>query len=48
MTIITYRILKLESMIEKLVMTNHPFFTVNTFSKISSFAYINSVVMQHL
>ena len=41
MTTIAYRILKLESMIKKLIMANHRFFAVITFSEINSFAYIN-------
>ena len=40
--------LKFESMIEKLIMANYTFFTAINFSRINSFAYINSIVMQHL
>ena len=46
MTNITDRILK--SMIKKPVVSNCTFFTVTTVSNINSFAYINSIVMQHL
>ena len=48
MTTIAYRILKFESMIKKAVMANHTLFGVVTFSNINSFAYINSIVTQHL
>ena len=47
-TTIAYRILKIESMIKKPIMANHVFFAAVTFSKINSFAYINSFVIQHL
>ena len=47
MTTIAYRILKFESMIKKLIVANHAFFTAITFSKINSFAYINSIVIYH-
>ena len=48
MTTIAYRIFKFESVIKKSIVTNHTFFAVVTFSKINSFAYINSIVIQHL
>ena len=48
MTTIEYRILKFESVITKTIVLNHAFFAVLTFSKIDSFAFINSIVMQHL
>ena len=48
MTTITYIILKVESMIKKPIMTNHTFFAVVTFSKINSFTYINSILIEHL
>ena len=40
----TSRILIFKSIIENPVVTNHTFFTVITFWKINSFAYINSIV----
>ena len=46
MTAIACRILKIESMIKKPIVTNHAFFPVFTFS--NSFAYINSIIIQHL
>ena len=45
MTTITYIILKVESMIKKPIVANHTFFAVVTFNKISSFAYINSIII---
>ena len=48
MATLAYRILKFEPMIKKLIVTNHAFFTGITFSRINSFAYINSIVIQHL
>ena len=45
---IANRILKFKPMIKKPIMTNHTFFAVVTFSKISSFADINSIVIQCL
>ena len=48
MTTIAYRILEFESIIKKLIITNHKFFAVATFSKISSFTCINSIAIQHL
>ena len=49
MVTITYRILKFESpMIKKPKAANHAFFTLITFRKINSFAYINSILTQHL
>ena len=48
MATIVYRILKFESMIEKPIMANQTFFAAVTFSKINSFAYINSIVIQQL
>ena len=35
-------------MIKKEIVTNHAFFAAITFSKITFFAYINSIVTQHL
>ena len=43
MATIAYRILKFESTIKKPIVANHAFFTSITFSRISSFTYINSV-----
>ena len=48
MATIAYRILKFEFMIKKPIVENHAFFTSITFSKINSFTYINSIVIQHL
>ena len=48
MKTIAYRILKLESMIKKLIMKNHTFFAVATFSKTNSFPYINSIVIHQI
>ena len=48
MTTIAYRILEFESMIKKEVVTNHVLFAFVTFSDISSSAYINSTIIQHL
>ena len=48
MATIAYRILKFESMIKILIVTNDAFFTFITFSKTISFGYIKSFVMQHL
>ena len=45
MTTIAYRIFKYEYVIKK---PNHTFFAVVTFSKTNFFAYINSVIIQHL
>ena len=45
---IIYKILKFEPLIKKLTVTNHTFFAVVTFSRINSFAYIDSAVIQHL
>ena len=42
MTTITYIILKVESMIKKLIVENHTFFAIVTLSKINSF-YRNTV-----
>ena len=47
MATIAYRILKFESMIKKRIVANHAWF-VSTFSKVNSFAYINSIAIQHL
>ena len=46
MTIFTYRTLKFEPMIKKALVTNYTFFIA--FSNINFFAYIISIVMQHL
>ena len=48
MTAIVYIILKLKSMIKKPIKANHAFFAVVTFSKITSFVCINSIVIEHL
>ena len=48
MTNIAYRILKLEPMIKKTIVTNYAFFTAFTYRRINSFAYINSIVIHHL
>ena len=48
MTTIGHRILKFESMIKKLKITNHKFFAFATLSKNNSCACINSIVTQHL
>ena len=48
MTTIKHIILKVESLIKKLIVTNHTFFGVATLSKNNSFAYINSITIQHL
>ena len=48
MTTIVNIILKFESMIKKPLIANHAFFAVVTFSKINSFAHINSIVIQRL
>ena len=45
MKAITNRILKFELMIKKSIVTNHTF-VVAIFSRISSFTYINSIVIQ--
>ena len=45
---ITNMILKFKPMIKKTIMKNYTFFAVFTFSKINSFAYINSIIMQDL
>ena len=41
-------LLNFESMIKKLIVANHAFFTSITFSGINSLTYINSTVIQHL
>ena len=48
MTTIAYRILKFKPMIKKPIVAYHAFFAVATFSKVSYFAYINFIVIQHL
>ena len=48
MAAIAFKILKFEFMIEKTRITNHALFAIVTFGEISSFAYINSIVIQHL
>ena len=48
MTAISYIILKFETMIKKPTVAYHAFFTFITFNKIDSFAYINSIIIQHL
>ena len=45
---ITHIVLKFEFIIKKPIVENHTFFAVVTFSKINSFAYIHSMVVQHL
>ena len=37
-----------ESMIKERIVANYTFFTSITFTRINSFAYINSVVIQNL
>ena len=44
----TYRILKFEPMIKKVIVTNHTLFDAVTFRNISSFAYIDSIVIENL
>ena len=46
--IAVYIVLKFKSVIKKQIMTNYTFFTVVTFSKITSFSHINSIIIQHL
>ena len=48
MTTNAYIILKFESIIKKPIVANHTFFTSIAFSKINSFAYINSIVIRNL
>ena len=48
MTTIKDRIFKFEPIIEKPIVANHTFFTDITFSRINSFTYINSIVIQQL
>ena len=48
MTAITCIILKFESMTKKPIMENPTLFTFVAFGKINSFAYISSIVIQHL
>ena len=48
MVTISYRILKFEPMIKEAIVTNQAFFTAITVSKINSFTYIDSIVIQHL
>ena len=45
---IAYRIVKIENTIIKPIVTNHALFAVVTFSRIKSFAYVNSILIQHL
>ena len=44
----TYIMLKIKRIIEKPIVLNHTFFAVATFTRMNSFAYINSFVIQHL
>ena len=48
MTTITNITLTVESMIKNPIVRSHTFFGVVTFSKINSFAYINSTGLQNL
>ena len=48
MTTVTDRMLKFKRIIKKPIVANIKFFTDVTFSRIISFAYINSFVIQHL
>ena len=48
MATIAHIMLKVECMIRKSIVGNHAFFAVVTFNKISSFAYINFIVIKHL
>ena len=49
MTNITDRMLKFKPMIKEPIVTNHTFFFAAViFSRINSFAYINSFVIQNL
>ena len=48
MTTVACRILKFESMTKKSIVENHVFFTFITFSRVNSFAYINSFVTYYL
>ena len=45
---IAYRILKFDSLIKNPIVANHALFTAITFSRINSFAYINSIVIQYM
>ena len=45
---IAYRICKIENTIIKPIVTNQALFAVVTFSRIKSFAYVNSILIQHL
>ena len=47
MTAIANIMLKFQPILKKTIMTNHTFFAVVTFRKISYFAYTNSIVIQH-
>ena len=47
MASIAYRTMKYESMIWKRMVENHEFFASVPFRGINSFAYINSITMQH-
>ena len=47
-TTIAHRILKFEPMVKKPKVAYHAFLTSITFSRINSFAFINSIVTQHL
>ena len=48
MTASAYRTPKVETMFKKPIVTSHAFFTAITFSRINSFTYINSTVIQDL
>ena len=47
-TTITNIVSTFEHRIKKIIVANHKLFTVITFSRINSFAYINSRIIQHL
>ena len=48
MVTIINKILKFKTVIKKPILANYAFFTVITFSNINPFAYISSIVIQHL
>ena len=48
MATIAYRILKFEYMVKKPIVPNHGLFYFITFSRVNSFPYIISIVVQHL
>ena len=48
MTVITNKILKFKPMPKTPIVKNFTFFAAFTFNKINFFAYINTIIMQHL